>query len=275
MDIAEAKEVLAAYLVGQRVGAEALRRALALVNEDELLARSLAEELSGEGADDCQVFGQNLAEFSELSLTECVREMPQLWAHLGHCDECRRAYGEFKPVWRLAAQVKAISQSIGKELTASLCLTLNRAGRLIPSKEDLWAVYLPLSLGLEMGDAHPHQPESGEAPEAEETKRIEWKLRDDEAQCLIHLTVDGLPSGQAAMKCALIADPSSAIEVDLARLELRWAETSTLQLSGLLAQHGHRPIKLAPGSWVVKVQATGGGQSFTWEIPIRLHTAAT
>ena len=73
MNSVKAKEMLAAYLVGRRVSADSLESAIDLINEDELVARLLSEELRCSGKDEYEFFRRNLAEFSEQSPAERVR----------------------------------------------------------------------------------------------------------------------------------------------------------------------------------------------------------
>src|SRR5262245_55741098 len=101
MNFAEAKKVLAAYLAGQRVTGEDLRRALAALGGDQTSLGALAEELTGgREPDECAMFRDRMAEFSEMSRAEREREAPEMAAHLKSCPSCRRDYWEIAPLWR-------------------------------------------------------------------------------------------------------------------------------------------------------------------------------
>jgi hypothetical protein len=267
MNSAEAKKVLAAYLAGQRVGEEELRRAMAALSGDQTSMRALAEELTGDSPPrDCEMFREQLAEFSEMSPAEREREMPEMAAHLESCASCRRDYWEVAPLWR---DLERTAHAAVKQLKEGIRLALSRAGSLLDAGSGLPARDFQPVFGTLSGS-----PEETPATDSGDANviRKKWTLRDEEALCEIRLVLDGLPSGQAELSCLLEADPSSDIEVAKAQIEIRDAESRRRIAVGPLANF--QRLTLEPGSCVIKLRVEGSGKSHTWEIPLAIEAAS-
>lgn len=267
MNSAEAKKVLAAYLAGQRVGEEELRHAMAALAGDQTTARALAEELAGDSPfRDCEMFREQMAEFSGMSRAEREREMPEMAARLESCASCRHDYWEIAPLWR---DIERTASAAIKQLTEGIRLALSRAGSLLdagsgPPARDFQPVFGTLS-------ASPEETPATDSSDANVIRK-KWTLRDDEALCKIRLVLDGLPSGQAELSCLLEADPASDVEVAKARIEIRNAESRRRIAAGPLADF--QRITLEPGPCVIKLQVEGRGKSHTWEIPLAIEAAS-
>ncbi len=272
MNSAEAQKVLTAYLAGQRVSEEELRRALAALDGDQTSGRALAETLAGDQPlDDCEMFFEQLAEFSELSRAAREREAPEMSAHLESCPSCRQDYWAVAPLWR---DLEPAAHAASKQLTEGIRLALNHAGRLLdaglgPPARD----FQPVFGTLRTRGSKPAETSTTDSPAAEVIRK-EWTLRDEEALCEIRFVVDGSSSEQAALTCWLEADQSSAVEVASAQIEIREARSGRRIVAGPLANFRRRPIPLEPGSCIIRLRAAGQGKDYTWEIPLAIDAPA-
>jgi len=262
MDLAEAKEIIAAYLMGRSVMRQDLEHACERARSDARYVQYLAEELwiHADWGSECEAFLSQVTEFAAMSQAARQQTMPTSLAHVEACLSCRQAYWNVRPLWVVAAVVatKERARTIGKRLSEPIRLAVSKDGGLAergcgPFSRTPALIPVPLL-----------------APEEPEQK--EWVLQDEDGQYAIRLVVCGLPSGRVMVSCTLQGEPSTLPQAQQVRIEVCKAESSSLYAAATLKGDQLQPIQLPPGSWVLRLEAPSPTGSRTWEIPVDIET---
>jgi len=265
MTIANAKEIIAAYLSGRRrVSLEELQLACETANGDKSYVRYLRIELGfgDDWANTCRVFLANVAEFAELTAAERAQEMPELIAHLEQCGACRAVYWDVQETWKQVAVAEfEEATAISKSLPEGIHLRMDAAGQLHEYGMGPPAQYSEPPRAL-LGD----WASEARSPASEQKT---WLLKDEAAHCRIHILAHGLESGRAALKCWLEAKPP--LDATSARIDVLDAQTDALHVSGKLSAFQVDPIYLSQGAWLIRIIAYSDGDARTWEFPLNIR----
>ena len=272
MKLAEAQEIVAAYLTGQPVSHQMLQVACKTIQADKPYHHYLTSALAmpENWASECDAFLSRVAEFSEMSPIEQTREKPELVTHLEACHVCRRVYWQVCSPWLVepAAEVSTEGKAISRRLAEPLRLVVDKIGSLI--EQGIGPLSIELAVAGELMDAPPTSEELSMPPTTEEAKYKEWLLPDENSQCDIRLMVRGLSSGEVAISCAPEGEPSVDRQDLEPHIELYESEGDTrhFHFGGLVVDVLAEPLVLAQGSWVIRLRS-GTRQ---WEIPLDIQT---
>lgn len=204
----------------------------------------------------------------------CLAELRSIETEI--LPEMKRALDSPAVLAAALDSVKKAGTAIGETLIKGIGLAIDQAGRLIetfgPPALDRQMLYG--TLGDE--DQPPRPTESAPSDvDAGADRRKEWLLTDDQARCAIRLEAIGLDSNQIELSCALEREADSDVDAASVFLEVLRARSRSEFVSGQLSYFQASPIVLSPGSWIIRIEATGAQQSYSWEIPLTLETMAS
>jgi uncharacterized protein with PIN domain len=251
-----------------------LKRCLICERRLQAMSEILAPETEEWVGGVCEAFRSILPEFVRRPQEDCVRKTPELLAHLRECSACRQSYWEATPLWRsvVADKLRQAGNLIHRALAESLDLVINPAGLMAQIG------FGPLASceGPVLDPQLASGPEQSPPPafDVDATVRKEWALADEEARCVIRLTVSGLASEQIALSCALESDLQSDVNPAGAHIEVIRDGDASPAVSSPLSYFRNDPITLSPGSWRIRLRTTSGKKTYAWEIPLNLCSAA-
>ncbi|MCI0744370.1 MAG: hypothetical protein L0Y58_03090 [Verrucomicrobia subdivision 3 bacterium] len=271
MNPPEAREIIAGYLSGlRRIPFEELERACSVLETAGRADGTLREfrhdlGLTRRDLSVCDVFGGRAAEFADLPRAARERLFPELTKHVEACRPCRRVLWDLKPLWEI---VTTAARARCHVLTEPIRLALSRKGTVeergsgFPSLGAVMAVACAAEMTL-------HAPEELAVPPG--SRRKEWLLKDDEAECSVRLIVEVSDSAQATLRCVLESATDAAPRPDQVRIEIRRARNNSLFLAGPLSNFQADPIVLALDAWVIKLIPNDAQRIPSWEIPLQLE----
>jgi hypothetical protein len=252
MTPADARRIVADYLVGRRVSRQDLEQACAELNSDAVSRAPLVRELGphdpGSG---CERFRANLAAFSELPESEQRTRMPAAAAHATACAACRAAYWEVRPHF-MTTLATATRQAV-RRLANHIEIAVERVEGLVEGGLGPVAVPSSAAPGLAtLADPDDHR-----------TTERSWQLRDEETGTSVELAVRLADDGTLAIGCR-VDGPATGVRA--ARIELRNPANRT-SYSGELSDLAHDTLHLdpgTPGTWVIRVLTP----EHVWELPV-------
>ncbi len=255
-----------------------LQRCLICERRLQALSEILAPETEASVGGVCEAFRARLPEFVRRSPEERLRKTPAWLAHLRECSACRQSYWEATPLWRsaVADKLRQAGNLLHRVLAESLDLVINPAGLMAqigfgpPASCDGPILDPQLAAGPEP----PLPPALDPQRPSDATASKEWELADEEARCVIRLTVKGLATEKIELSCALERDPQSDVNPAEVHIEVIRDGDSRPEVSSPLSYFRNDPITLGPGSWRIRLRTTSGKKTYAWEIPLNLGSAA-
>ena len=261
MTSGEAKTIIAAYLTGQSVEHRQLQAACVVAGAETEYVNFLAEEfgLNQNWVSDCALFLAQAAEFCTLTHEQRASERPEVMAHVEDCPSCRELFWTITPLWSSYTTTHRDSgvTVLVRRLAEQIRLFVAATGQLRES-----------GFGPPANAGTPVAAIAGPAIESKASK--EWTLTDDEAGCILRLTVAARAPGRSELSCMIECDDPKIIEQ--ARIEVHETTSRTLQLAGRLADFQAAPFYLDPGAWTITVRAPAREGLQSWEIPLRIDT---
>jgi hypothetical protein len=261
----EAKTIIAAYLTGQSVGHLELQAACDVAGKESEYASFLAEEfgLNQNWVSDCALFLAQAAEFCALTNEQRASERPEVMMHVEDCPSCREVFWTIAPLWTnyTTADRDSGITTLVRRLAEQIRLIVAATGQLRES-----------GFGPPANAGKPVAALAGSALEltADSTTRKEWTLTDDEAGCILRLSVAAGTPGRSGLSCMIECD--DPIIIEQARIEVHETTSRTLQLAGRLVDFQAAPFYLEPGSWTITVRSPAPEGPQSWEIPLRIDT---
>lgn len=264
MTSGEAKTIIAAYLTGQSVEHRQLQAACVVAGAETEYVSFLAEEfgLNQNWVSDCALFLAQAAEFCALTDEQRASERPEVMAHVEDCPSCRELFWTITPLWSSYTTTHRDSgiTVLVRRLAEQIRLFVAATGQLRES-----GFGPPANVGTAVAAI------AGPAPEtASATTSKEWTLTDDEAGCILRLSVAARTPGRSGLSCTIECD--DPIIIEHARIEVHETTSHTLQLAGRLVDFQAAPFYLEAGAWTITVRAPAREGLQSWEIPLRIDT---
>jgi hypothetical protein len=233
---------------------------------------SLEKEESG-----CEPFRSTLAKFGRIS--EADTALPGFIRHLESCFECRRLFWTAKKVWTTQTDTRGINKH-----APALHVEFGINRRLVergPGPPPVEHQKYAAAAGHHFEARALVRGALRIEPEDDTPVRIEWELKDDDANFAIRLIVTGFPSGKVTLGCA-VESSDDTLNIERARLEI-----PELSIAGRLTTLLAKPLELrpelgssaqqerAPQSWRIKIILRDSQPARSWEIPVVLEWRTT
>lgn len=209
-----------------------------------------------------------------LICSDCLAELRLIETEI--LPEMNRALDSPEVQAAVPDSVKKVGTAVSKTLIEGIGLAIGQAGRLIEIFGPPALSRQPLYGALGDEDRPPYSPESATSDlDAGATRRKEWLLPNVQARCSIQLEALGLDSNQIELSCAIEREAGSDVDAANVFLEVLRARSRSCFISGQLSYFQASPIILSPGSWIIRIEATGKQQNYTWETHLTLETMAS
>ena len=261
MNMEEAKEAIAKYLVGFPIDKDTLSEAVAKAGGDRDYARLFdhAPELGGEMSDEehvglCEIFGDHVDELSELTPRERASEWPEMYVHLSSCPSCLKLYWEVSPLWVESDLVATAESGYGypKVLKEPIIIALRPQG----SIRQLGGGLPPL--------------EQKVMCLGEPTRPWRWELPDEDLGYTIVLEVKGGERGHAFLSCYVEppVEPGDSFRIETTR-----TDATGESVPGPICDLPEERLQLELGSWSIHITAFLKDNTVPrrrWLIPLEL-----
>jgi hypothetical protein len=255
----EARQILAAYLVGRRVTRRQLEEARARFNEQpDSLAFARELLVTGEWTSGCERFRSSLEEFSMIPVSEQSNRMPSMVAHVTDCPACRAAYWEVTP--QFVQGIATPTRQAVRRLAASIELAVRKVQGLVEVGLG------PMPIG-HLSGAVPGMATLGDDQEPRSDGYI-WRLRDDDTDTAVDLAIRLGEAGGLIVRCDF--QRSSDIESG-ARIELR-TPAGRVSFASHLAEIEREPLHIdagMAGTWTIRITIP----ELAWEIPVNIRSS--